>query len=281
MEEFEDQYIDVAGYRTRYWSYGNSGSVVLLLHGFAFSVELWELNIPDLSKNHKVIAIDLLGFGLTDKPKGKQNIEAFPLFVLSFLQSMSISKTHIVGHSMGGLIATKFAQMHPEYVETLVLIGSAGFATKIPMHFRIFSLPFIGELLVKPNKNGLAGALRKNTFHKSAFTKKLVNKLYEFSLHPEMGENLLKVTRTAVGIFGFKRFIVKTIKSEIEKLTMPVLIIWGKNDEIIYSSHAYVANKLIKHSKLVMFEECGHLPQIEYSEKFNRLLEDFFAERQE
>lgn len=281
MAEFEDRFIDVDSYKTRYWSYGGGESIILLLHGFAFSIELWELNIPDLSKNHKVIAIDLLGFGLTDKPKGKQDIESFPKFVYSFMQKMSISKAHIVGHSMGGLIAIKLSQMHPECVKTLVLLGSPGFQSKIPIHFRIFSLPFIGELLVKPNKKGLEGALRKNTFHKAAITKKLVNRLYEFSLHPEMGKTLLKVTRTAVGIFGFKRFIVKKIKNEIDKLTMPVLIIWGKNDSIIYLNNAYIANKIIKHSKLVIFENCGHLPQLEYPEKFNRLLEDFFSHSQE
>jgi len=57
---------------------------------------------------------------------------------------------------------------------------------------------------------------------------------------------------------------------------MPVLIIWGKEDSIIYLDHAYVANKMIKHSKLVIFEDCGHLPQLEYPEKFNHLLGQFF-----
>jgi 2-hydroxy-6-oxonona-2,4-dienedioate hydrolase len=279
MEEFKDQYVDVNGYKTRYWSYGNASSIILLLHGFAFSVELWELNIPDLSKNHKVIAIDLLGFGLTDKPKGKQNLDTYPQFVYSFMQKMSILKAHVVGHSMGGLIATKLAQMHPECIETLVLLCSPGFQTYIPLHFRIFSLPFIGELFIKPNKKGLEGALRKNTFNKSTVSKKLVERLYEFSLHPEMGKTLLKVTRTSINIFGFKKFIINSIKNGIDKLTMPVLIIWGKEDEIIYSNQAYAANKIIKHSKLVIFENCGHLPQLEYPEKFNQLLEDFLIHK--
>lgn len=277
MMNFEDQYIDVHGYKTRYWSYGNSESIILLLHGFAFSVEIWESNIHDLSKNHKVIALDLLGFGLTDKPKGKHKIEIYPNFVFEFLKQMSIQKAHVVGHSMGGLIATKLAQMHPEIVESLILLGSAGFDTKIPMHFRVFSLPFVGEMFIKPNKQGLISALRRNTYVKSAVTPKLANKLFEFSLHPEMGVTLLKITRTAINIFGFKSFIIKSIKIEIDNLTMPVLIIWGKEDAIIYLEHAYIANKLIKHSKLVVFEECGHLPQLEHPEKFNQLLVSFLT----
>ena len=170
MTEFKDQFIEVNGYNTRYWRYGNADSTILLLHGFALSVEIWELNIFELSKNYTVIAIDLLGFGLTDKPKGKHDIEMFPLFVYEFMKKMSISKAHIIGHSMGGLIATKLAQMHAECVESLVLVSSAGFKTKIPIHFRIFSMPLIGEILVKPNKKGLEGALRKNTFYKTITT---------------------------------------------------------------------------------------------------------------
>ena len=276
MIGLEDRFIDINGYKTRYWLSGNSESIILLLHGFAFSVEIWESNIHELSKNHKVIALDLLGFGLTDKPKGKQKIEDFPLFVFEFLKKMSIQKVHIVGHSMGGLIATKMAELHPEVIESLVLLGSAGFSKNIPMHFRIFSLPFIGEMFVKPNKRGLMSALRKNTYVKSAVTPKLADKLFEFSLHPEMGPTLLKITRTAVDFFGFKGFIIRNIKKDIHKLTMPVLIIWGKEDSIIYLDHAYVANRLIKQSKLVIFDECGHLPQLEYPEKFNYLLGQFF-----
>lgn len=279
MVEFSDLYIEVDGYNTRYWSCGDANSVILLLHGFAFSVEIWESNIPELSKNYKVIALDLLGFGLTDKPKKRQHINVFPQFVFLFMKKMLINKAHIVGHSMGGLIATRLAQLHPECVESLVLLGSAGFNAKIPLHFRIFSLPFIGEMLIKPNRIGIENALRKNTFNSSVITQKLVNRLYDFSLHPEMGITLLRVVRSAINIFGFKNSIVQIIENEIDKLTMPVLIIWGDSDEIIYLKHAYVANKIIKNSKLVIFKDCGHLPQLEYAEKFNEILQKFFIMR--
>lgn len=77
MPTFQDKFIEVEGYKTRYWSFGDSSSVILLLHGFAFSVELWESNIEGLAKNHRVIALDLLGFGLTDKPKKSKASRCF------------------------------------------------------------------------------------------------------------------------------------------------------------------------------------------------------------
>ncbi|BBH53652.1 alpha/beta fold hydrolase [Fluviispira sanaruensis] len=277
MHLFQDCFTEVNRYKTRYWSVGEGSSVILLLHGFALSVEFWSENILEFSKNHKVIALDLLGFGLTDKPKTKPQLEEHPRFVFEFLQKLSIKKVKVVGHSMGGLIAIKFAQMHPEMVESLVLVGSAGFKREIPLHFSILSLPFVGEILVKPNKRGLASALRRNTFDKNIIKKDKIDLLYNMSLHPQMGKTLLWINRSAINLFGFKNKIIKTIKKEIHKLHMPVLIIWGREDSIIYVSHAQAGQELIKHAQVVIFENCGHLPQIEHPKKFNDLVLDFFS----
>ncbi len=277
MEVIPDSYINVNGYKTRYWKLGQSGSILLLLHGFAFSVEVWEHNIEELAKNHTVIAIDLLGFGLTDKPKNKQKVEEFPLFVRDFLQALKIESLHIVGHSMGGLIALRFTQLFGTMVKSLTLISSAGLDRKIPIHFRLFSLPFVGEHFVRPNKYGLQSALRKNVYHPHIDLSDLSNKLYEYSLHPEMAKTLLNVCRAAINIWGFKRKIVKTIEKEMCKVTCPVLIIWGENDCIIYADHAHKAHKMLKNSQLEIFPACGHLPQFEYPDKFNAILSHFIS----
>ncbi|KAB8029959.1 alpha/beta fold hydrolase [Fluviispira multicolorata] len=278
MHLFENYFIDVNGYNTRYWSVGSSPSIILLLHGFALSVEFWSENILELSKDHKVIAVDLLGFGQTDKPKSKPKLENHPLFIHEFLKKLNIKKVKIIGHSMGGLISLKFSQMFPEMVEHLVLIGSPGFRTDIPIHLSIFSLPFLGEIMVKPNKKGLENALNRNTFNKNVIKKEQIELLYNYSLNPQMNKVLLWVNRSAVNIFGIKKHIVKTIKKEIHKLKMPVMIIWGKEDSIIYVSHAHAGKELIQHSRLVIFENCGHMPQIEYPEKFNEIVLDFFSQ---
>jgi 4,5:9,10-diseco-3-hydroxy-5,9,17-trioxoandrosta-1(10),2-diene-4-oate hydrolase len=275
MKNFSDEYIVIDEYKTRYWIYGDAQETVLLLHGFALAIEVWELNIETIGKNYKVLALDLPGFGLTDKLKGSFHLDYYPQFLLKFLSALNILKVHIVGHSMGGLIATRFTQLFPAIVKSLVLVSSVGFKSHIPLHFRIFSLPLLGEIFVKPNQRGLQSALRKNTFYKIPYTKYLAEKLYEYSLHPEMPKTLLQVARSAIGVFGFKNVIIEAIKSDIDNLTMPVLIIWGENDAIIYVSHAFDAHKLVKNSKLVLFEKCGHLPQLEYPERFNAQIEDF------
>ncbi|MGY3805071.1 alpha/beta fold hydrolase [Pigmentibacter ruber] len=279
MSTMIDRYILINGYKTRYWKIGEAKSILLLLHGFAFSIEIWEHNISELSKYYTVIALDLLGFGLTDKPKKRQKVEIYPQFVYDFLNALGVDQTHLVGHSMGGLIATRFSELFPEKVLSLTLISSAGFSRKIPIHFRIFSLPFVGEFFIKPNKRGLFSALRRNVYHQNLDLSTLANKLYTYSLHPEMGKTLLNVCRAAINIFGFKRRVVRSITKDVGKIRAPVLIIWGKNDIIIYVSHAIKAHKLIKNSQLSIFDACGHLPQFEYPKKFNDLLLNFISNK--
>lgn len=277
MQSIPDQFVTVNGYKTRYWELGDSGSVILLLHGFALSVDIWEQNIRELATQHRVIAVDLLGFGLTAKPQKKENVEAFPLFVSEFLRIRQINHAHIVGHSMGGLIAVRFAQMYPEKLLSLTLIASAGFARKIPIHFRILSLPVVGELFIRPNKQGLKSALLLNVFNKNLDLEPLTDKLYEYSLHPEMGKTLLKICRGAIHIFGFKWGMIRKLKAEMGKISCPVLIIWGKDDCIIYVDHAIKAHNMLPHARLEIFADCGHLPQFEYPQKFNALLLDFLS----
>lgn len=279
MSTMIDRYIHINGYKTRYWKIGEAKSILLLLHGFAFSIEIWEHNITELSKHYTVIALDLLGFGLTDKPKKRQKVEVYPQFVYDFLNALGVNQAHLVGHSMGGLIATRFSELFPEKVLSLTLISSAGFSRKIPIHFRIFSLPFVGEFFIRPNKRGLFSALRRNVYHQNLDLSTLANKLYTYSLHPEMGKTLLNVCRAAINIFGFKRRVVRSIAKDVGKIRAPVLIIWGKNDIIIYVSHAIKAHKLIKNSQLSIFDACGHLPQFEYPKKFNELLLNFISNK--
>ena len=88
-----------------------------------------------------------------------------------------------------------------------------------------------------------------------------------------------KIVEMFINIFGFKRRVVRSIAKDVGKIRAPVLIIWGKNDIIIYVSHAIKAHKLIKNSQLSIFDACGHLPQFEYPKKFNELLLNFISNK--
>ena len=271
----KDLYTDVNGYKTRYWDLGTGDIPILLLHGFALSCELWSLNIEEVSKSHRVIVLDLWGSGKTDGPPKNIDIELYPEFVFWFLEKLNIKKAKIVGHSMGGMLALKFALNHPEMVDSLILVGTAGFQRKIPAHFKIFTFPFVGEIMTKPNLIGLEHALYKNSFTKHDYLKVYAKILFEFQLEGNTGKYLLHMARNALDIFGFKGTLLRKVQRSAAQIKCPVLLVWGYEDKIQHFKSAFKAKKYMPHAQIEFIEQCGHLPQIEFPEKFNQILLNF------
>jgi pimeloyl-ACP methyl ester carboxylesterase len=147
MPTFEDHFISIDGSTTRYWQAGDRGSPVLLLHGIACSVLEWERNIAALATRHRVFAVDLLGFGLTDKPSGADySISRLAQFALSFLAAHKLPRTHLAGNSLGGSIALECARIAPERVASQVLVDPAGVDRKgTLLEFRLATIPQLGE----------------------------------------------------------------------------------------------------------------------------------------
>ena len=101
-----EQYVKLGSVNTRYWQAGSGGSAVVLLHGIGCSVLEWQANINELARQHRVYALDILGFGLTDKPSNAPaNIRGLAKFTLEFMDALGIAQAHLVGNSMGGRIA--------------------------------------------------------------------------------------------------------------------------------------------------------------------------------
>lgn len=274
---FSDHFVNVRGYKTRYWDVGFSNSVVILIHGFGLSCDIWHYNMTDLSRFHRVVAIDFWGSGKTDATKKKFTTEEYAEFLLWFMDALKIQKAKIVGHSLGGLIALQIASNHPEYVEKVMLVGSAGFTTKVPWHFRLLVLPCVGEYFAKPNKLALKQAMSYNTYLKNPALSELTDSLFEYSKKPHAVVHMLNLARSGVSIFGFKRYLIRKITNNIHKIRCPVFALWGKNDKILNYRSAFRAKKLIPHANIKILEKCGHLPQIEYPEQFNEITHSFLT----
>jgi pimeloyl-ACP methyl ester carboxylesterase len=143
-----DQYINAKGIKARYWTAGDKGPVVLLIHGFGASVEIWQHNIGSLAKSFRVYAIDLVGFGRSDKPEGPYNVSMITEFVDDFMKAAEIEKASLVGLSFGGGISLQYALQYPQKVEKLVLVDSVGLGTKMNCLVRLMSLPYVGECVL-------------------------------------------------------------------------------------------------------------------------------------
>ena len=122
----QDQYVQVGRINTRFRALGNGGSDVILIHGLGGYLEHWTENIEPLADHHRVYALDLVGFGRSDKPEAAYSMPFFARFVRDFMDGQGIERATLAGNSLGGSIALQFAIDFPERVEKLVLDFLAG-----------------------------------------------------------------------------------------------------------------------------------------------------------
>src|SRR3984957_12686217 len=140
-------YLELHGDRIAYRDSGQ-GPPLLLIHGMAGSSATWRAIIPQLSTKYRVIAPDLLGHGMSAKPRGDYSLGAFAVFLRDLLDELGVHQATVVGQSLGGGIGMQFAYQHRDYCERLALIGSGGLGPDLSPMLRLLSAP--GAELVLP-----------------------------------------------------------------------------------------------------------------------------------
>ncbi|MBI2935631.1 MAG: alpha/beta fold hydrolase, partial [Chloroflexi bacterium] len=155
----EPRFIDVDGIRVHCIVAGR-GEPVVLLHGLGASHIAWRDNIGPLSRRYAVYALDLPGHGDSAKPPLTYALPEGSSFLSSLLDTLRLDRAHLVGNSLGGMIALQFALDHPERVTKLVLADPAGLGRRIVLFVRLSSLPLLGELLERPTLFGTRALLK-------------------------------------------------------------------------------------------------------------------------
>src|SRR5262245_20131588 len=280
MPSFQDRFVDVRGVKTRYWQGGSGGSPVILLHGIGCSVLDWQTNIAALAKRHRVYALDMLGYGLTEKPREETyTIPRLAEFTLDFLSTQKIHRAHFAGFSLGGTVVMECARTAPERVASMMLLAPAGISRKgMLIHFRLASLPLLGEMIMQPSAARLKTFWDLAFFDKSFVTPEFTAKRLRFAVLPGAKEALLKTLRSGLNWRGVRLEHVETVTAGLPTLKMPTLVIWGKQDAFISVQHAEVLRRLLPKVQVKLIDQCGHLPQIEYSGTFNEAALSFLAE---
>ena len=236
-----------------YEEYG-TGKPLLLIHGFMGATYEYAKVIDELSKRYKLIVVDLIGFGRSDKDKDLDYSRKNMGYLMNKLMNqIGIEIYSVIGHSMGGEVAANIAYYYPNIVDKMILVDSAG--------YNGIYIPDLPEILIK---NVVQSYLWQKMFYNNSLYKQnsyddsIFNKLYSMNRKIPPG-TLKKLNNTDDS---------GKIKDNIRKINVPTLIIWGKEDKIIDVKYAYKFNKDIKGSKLVIIDNCGHIPNIEYKEIF-------------
>ena len=277
MQNPVDRYIKIGDVNTHYWAAGDKGPAVILVHGLGGSVENWVKNIGPLAQHYRVFAPDLKGFGRTDKTPVLRDLNELVVFLNDFMGALLIDKASLVGNSLGGGLVLQFAVNYPQKVAKLVLVDTAGMGADVIVDFKVVSLPILGEILIKPSLKGTADLWKKIVFDPSLVTDELVDQAYALACLPGASRALLTTLRAGIGFLGQRARLRGPFLKSVAKLAVPTLVVWGRNDRIIPVAHAQIAVKTIPGARLQLYDRCGHMPQYERPDEFNKLALDFLA----
>ena len=255
----------VFGQKIQYLEAG-SGPTVILLHGLGGSSQAWQLNIGALAQHYHVIVPDQIGFGKSDKPLVNYRIRTYVDFLDQFCKQLKIERASLVGNSMGGWIAALFTAAFPDRVDKLVLADAGGYA--VPKDFD--TRQFYG--LNPTTREGMSVLVKKVFYNKFFHTDAAIDQAIAARLAAGDGYTINSITESIIRGEDLLDGPVKTIKR-------PTLIVWGREDGLIPLSDGERMNKDIVGSKLIVFDQCGHVPNIEKAMEFNAAVIKFLGEK--
>ena len=263
--------IDVNGIKTNLHDIG-SGPSVMLIHGSGPGVTAWanwRLVMPELSKNYRVVAPDMLGFGFTESPTNTQcNVDRWINHAIGILDALDIEQCDLVGNSFGGGIALALAIRHPHRVRRLILMGSVG----VP-----FTLtPGLDAVWgYSPSLTAMKSLLDIFAYDRSLVTDELAELRYEASIRPGFHEAFSSMFPAPR-----QRWIdaLASEEADIRAIQHQTLIMHGREDQIIPLQTSQKLFEWIPKSQLHVFGQCGHWTQIEHAARFSTLVSNFLAE---
>jgi 4,5:9,10-diseco-3-hydroxy-5,9,17-trioxoandrosta-1(10),2-diene-4-oate hydrolase len=273
----DDLYCTINGANVRYRTCGD-GRPVVLIHGLGASIEYWAANMAPLSQHYRVFALDLLGFGRSDKTLTDVSLEFMGRFVAGFLDVHDLDRVSLVGNSMGGLIALQTATQFPDRIHKLVLVDNAGFGRQVHWVLRLMSLPGVGELAYRPGLRGMRWIARGIFYDPDQAPADWLELMVDLARQPGARQAFLAALRYGVNLWGVKPEIMGAVRNGLTRLTAPTLIIWGRQDQVLLLGHGLAGLKLIPGSQLHVWDQCGHVPHMEKADEFNRLVITFLAD---
>lgn len=277
LPDYEVEYRVVHGYRRAFVRAG-SGPALLLIHGIGNDLEAWGHLIPVLAQDHTVVAPDLLGHGRSDKPRADYSIGAYANAMRDLLSVLEIESATVIGHSLGGGVATQFAYQFPERCERLVLVSTGGVSRAVNPLLRLATAPGADRVMavlnapgVRPSLRALMGALARGDSDLALDREVILREL----AHLRGATSRRAFVRTLRAAVDMRGQVVTMLDRCYLTAGMPTLLVWGARDAVIPVSHGRLAHAAMPGSQLEIFDNAGHFPHHGEPERFVAVLRRF------
>ena len=254
----ESRYVQLGPYRIHCFV-GGTGEPLVLVHGLGGRALDFAPLMLALVREHRVIALDLLGYGRSDRPDVNYSVTLETGILRQFLESQGLTRFDLAGWSMGGWVSLNFASQYPDHVRRLILLDSAGMKFTPSFDLRLLSPHTVAEM------HGLEKLMTPHSERTPAFITR------DF-LHQLRAEDWV-IQRTVANMITMR----EVMDGKLSGVTMPVLMVWGKQDIMTPPSIAEEMRREMPQSVLAVLDDCGHLAPIECHDRVLVEIERFLA----
>ena len=271
----ESEFVEIDGMQVHFRDQGlaTDSLPIVLIHGTGASLHTWESWVNELKNKHRIITLDIPAYGLTGPNKtGDYSQDFYVNFMENFLLKLNIKRCVLGGNSLGGSITWAFALEHPERVGKMILVDAGGYpmvSKSVPIAFQIARMPIVGNLFKYILPYAVIEKSLQNVYvHDDRITPELIERYYD--LASRTGNRKAFLDRMKSSIKNDNYLKIKT-------LTMPTLIIWGKEDGLIPLNVAEKFHKDLPNDTMIVFKDLGHTPMEEDPMKTVKAVKDFLS----
>ena len=259
--------ISVFGQRIVYYEAGR-GRPLILLANLGWDSNAWSQNFPELARHYRVIAVDLVGMGQSDKPLLDYKMETWTDFIAEFMRLKKIRKATVGGAVMGGALAVQFALDHPELSEGVICAASNSGPGKHERPERPERQD--GGVIIPPGFSlaGVRRGLLNQFYDKSLVTDEVVRALFEKKLRQNDGYTIQRHLSDHREPYS---------KEELSRINVPTLFIWCRQDRVTPLSWGEDYAAAVANARLAVLDGCGHFPNIEKPKEFNQAVIEFLS----
>lgn len=269
--------VDAGGNSTFYIEAGE-GPPIVLLHGLGATNSSMLTTLLDLSRDHRVIAPDLPGFGDSAKPVRSYDPGFYAAWLIAFLDRLGIERAHVVGNSMGGRVAVETALAAPDRVDKIALLAPSSAFIRRRQYEQIvrFLRPEMALVPLRMPRRTVVGSI-KRLFHRP---ERLPDVWYESA-----ADEFIRVfgsPRGRIAFFSAARQIyleqpygTSGFWDRLPELSRPALFVWGERDWLVPAKFARHVERCLPDARSVVLDDCGHVPQYELPQETHRLVREF------